>query len=168
MSTRRTSSRNPVIITSGPKRRIERIFSKGSSSVSGSVTTVNLHTAEDAKTLVSSRGRLIWRPNNGASSSANVVVEWVLAVAPGGTTIFNPSSAGATDQVANDLLIARGRLAGVQLSSGSALTFGIGDESDIVTKAMRKLKENDIVQFLFVGSSADGTLTYTWDNHFKE
>lgn len=168
MSTRRTSNRNPVIITGGPKRRIERIYSKGSTSVIASVTTANIHTCEDAKTLVSSRGRLVWRPNNGASSSANVTVEWLLAIAPAGTTVYNPSTAGAADQIANELVIARGRLAGVQISTGSALSFGIGDEQEVVTKAMRKMKEGDILQFLFVGSSADGTLVYTWDLHFKE
>lgn len=162
MSTRRTSGRNAPFIAAGPKRRIERIFSKGSVAGNATVQNVALHTAEDAKTLVALRGRLNFVSTRTAAA-ANVFVDWQVAINPAGTPVVSPSSGGVSDTVAPMQLIAFGRLQIYENTGVESMDF-----TEVVSKAMRKMKENDVLAFRYLMSSAVGNLVYTWDAHFKE
>lgn len=162
MSTRRTSSRNAPFIAAGPKRRIERIYSKGSVAGNASAQTVTLHTAEDSKTLVALRGRLNF---NGTRSAAAAIVfcDWFVGINPGGTAVLAPATGGVSDTVAMTQMIAFGRLQIYENTGDSSF-----DVAEIISKAMRKMKENDTLVFRYIMSSAVGNLCYTWDAHFKE
>lgn len=162
-----STPRRTPIIRAGPKRRIERFNSKGSVSGNASVQSVTLHTCEDAKTLVNTRGLFVYHPSV-AGSDANVVCDWVIAIAPAGTSVINASTAGASDGVVSNLVVARGRLQATGTYSGGNLICGIGDRQEILTKAMRKMKENDLLVLSYVMSSAQGNLVYSIDLHFKE
>lgn len=162
MSLRRTSGRNAPFVAAGPKRRIERIYSKGSVAGNAAAQTVTLHTAEDSKTLVALRGRLNFISTRTAAA-ATVFVDWFVGINPGGTAVLAPAVGGVSDTVAMTQMIAFGRLQIYENTGVESM-----DVDTVISKAMRKMKENDTLVFRYIMSSAVGNLVYTWDAHFKE
>lgn len=160
------------IITRAPKRRIERFGSRGNNVVSTSANSVILHTAEDAKTLVSARYRLILNAGDSVvDRENNYVVDWALHVQPAATAVVTTSSGDVTDNPETMQLIARGRLSIKVSADGTNVNVATIDTDKDVIKAMRKLKEADRVTFTYISSVGDSNgaeLCYAWDLHFKE
>lgn len=160
------------IITRAPKRRIERFGSRGNDVVSTSATNIILHTAEDAKTLVSARYRLILNPGESViDRENNYIVDWALHVQPAATAIVTTSAGDVTDNPEPIQLIARGRLAIKVSADGTNMNVGTIDVDKDVIKAMRKLKEADRITFTHIASVGDSNgaeICFAWDLHFKE
>ncbi len=136
-------------IRRGPKRRIERVSSTVYHWATNSITTKALHTAEDAKTLV--RMRIQGAITNDIATGTINSFTFTVAVAPSGSAISSCNPAIGEDldnDVAEQLLIR------------NVDAFSINDEAhfiDIDSKAMRKLKPGDILNYKDLCGQANGS-----------
>ena len=148
------------------KRRIERIMSRVVQTGLGtSEANIVLHTAEDSKTLV----RILMRAKAYATGDIATPVrgEWLLAVAPNGTGV---TAAASTSQDLDNPVplqeIARGPMVWCHNATGD---YAFMDTVELDTKAMRKLKENDVIELSLISNTASSlyftAVVYLW---FKE
>ena len=141
------------------KRRIEKVRNMVDMAVTTATTSLILHTAEDAKTLVRTIIDLI-----AVDNAANVgTAQWhlVLAVESAGVQVVVPSATQALDVPATNMLIwENAGVLRIQDAMGSGSVVRINAD----TKGMRKLKELDEIVLLHRGDVATsirivGTIT---------
>ena len=124
-------------MSSMPKRRIERVWSRVVATSVGTTPEENiLHSAEDAKTLIRVLFNMrAWVTTDAVSTRYG---EWVLSVYPASTRVAPVAGSGETlDQDAPLQELARGPVASIRDNTNG---FHIIDQVHLDTKAMRKLK----------------------------
>ena len=148
--------------TRAPKRRIEKIRNRINFTATDSATPIALHTAEDSKTLV----RMIVDLEIQHAITAVADLHIVLQHAPAGVNIVTPTISQALDVPAvNNLLLEK--------SSRDLTRAALSDTQIIVwevdSKAMRKLKEGDLIT---LSSITDVSAAFSITGHitlfFKE
>lgn len=118
-----------------PKRRIEKVWCRLGRTVSTSISTADLHTVEDMKTLVRMRVEFDVAALTGAPN-----YDINISVAPHDTTIAGCSTSEVLDQDSSKHTLFR--KAGVFQSGNLNATF-----IEFDSKAMRKLQPGDVLKF---------------------
>ena len=144
---------------SSPKRRIERIRNRIDILLTSGAVSVNLHVAEDAKTLVRTIVDLVMTHVSGSAEEA----DWHLLIqrAEGSVRIVEPTIANSLDNVAPQALIWENS---GSLDMVTAAGNGAQTKIEYDGKGMRKMKENDTVELTHLASTASilrvvGTIT---------
>ncbi len=137
---------NKRIVTRGPKRRIEKVFSQVNIAVTNSVGQVVLHTAEDKKTLV--RSIIDLTLHHTADSAVSNRIGILLAREPQGVTTISPTSGAQLDQVAT-----LNRIWSTLTEQKNTALEGMKIFVD--NKGMRKLDVGDQLVLLHIGSTAN-------------
>lgn len=147
---------NRTYVPRAPRRRIEKVWSQVVNTITNSTTSLVLHEAEDAKTLVRIIMNGDWTPIDGGACG------WTVAIEPSGTAVVGPTSGTSLGNDQNGLEILRGAH-----GWGASSTESIHEVID--SKGMRKLKAGDEIVFRHVGDTASmGTFTGVFTLIFKE
>jgi len=144
-------------VNNGPKRRIEKVWSRVSDDVTTAVDDTILHTAEDQKTLV----RMIVQGNI-CPAGLTGRFAWRIVKAVATSVHGNPSVVEALDQDDNKLVLVRGTCS---VHSSTTSTIAINIDS----KAMRKIMVGDqIVMQTISSNDALGYIAVVVTMWFKE
>lgn len=139
----------------GPKRRIEKTFTRINHAIQSTETNLTAHTADDRKTLVRIVGDLHFIHDVSTLS----VAELLIHIHPAGTAVAAPSITQATDNNMPNVIIYR-QTVGMK-ADGDSISIHV----DI--KGQRKLAQNDkIVISTKCGTNDDvdvvGTLVFMY------
>ena len=149
-------------VTRAPKRRIEKIRNRLNFTISDSQAHVQLHTAEDSKTRV----RMIIVLEIQKAITATADYHMLIQLSPAGTAVLTPTISQALDVPAiNNLL--------VEKSGRQITTAAVGENQiivwDVDSKAMRKLKETDLIALTHIADVASSfSVTGNITLFFKE
>ena len=146
------------------KRRIEKIRNMINDNITNSVSSLILHQAEDAKTLV--RTILDLKLTRNDATAVAAAYHMVNSIRPAGTQVIVPSTTQALDVPASNMLIWEDAgTTNIETVVGDANILHIR----VDTKGMRKMKENDQITLEHIASVASAfNLVGTVTLFFKE
>ena len=153
-------------MSSKQKRRVERFGSTiYVNTVGTSAGALALHTAEDAKTLIRTYARI--KAFITGDIALPIRGEGVISVAPAGTTVAdNPTTSQSLDNARPMQELVRFPFVATHNATGDYVQV---DTIEIDTKAMRKLKQGDVIRLSHIASTANAIQLYgTVDLWFKE